>query len=76
MGRSEEPEGWFERERAALLLRLVAIERLGFYDAEVWLRAWEAKAEELGRPRAATDFWIEGERWIDGELAAERRKAH
>jgi hypothetical protein len=72
----EEPEGSPERERAMLLLRIVDVERIGFYDAERWLRAWEAKAAGIGRSPDSESYWVEGRRWIEGELAAERRTAN
>lgn len=53
--------------------RLVDEERLGLIDAENWLRTWEAKADAIGRPQDTDDFWVEGWRWITGELAFERR---
>lgn len=58
-----------------LLLRLVDVARVGFYDAERWVRAWEAKAAEIGRTLDSKEYWIEGQRWIEGELAVERRTA-
>lgn len=74
VGRRNESEESYEHARAVLLLRLVDQERLGFYDAELWLRAWEAKAQELGRPRASEGYWTEGWRWINGERAAKYRR--
>ncbi|MEX1263194.1 MAG: hypothetical protein WEE66_04535 [Actinomycetota bacterium] len=74
MGRRKEPDESSQHARAVLLLRLVDQERLGFYDAELWLRAWEAKAEAIGRRRASEGYWDEGWRWISGELAAKRRQ--
>ena len=71
VGREDEPH---ERERAALLLHLIDVERVDLYDAEQWLRSWEAKADELGRPRGSHDFWTEGLRWIVGERNAKVRR--
>jgi hypothetical protein len=63
----------YELERAGIFNRLVDEERIGLIDAENWLRAWDAKAESIGRPRESHDFWVEGWRWITGELAFQRR---
>jgi hypothetical protein len=68
------PERVYQIERAQLFNRLVDEQRVNLLDAERWLRRWEAKAEEIGRPRASLGFWDEGRRWIYGELSAKRRK--
>jgi hypothetical protein len=65
----------YEIQRAGIFNRLVDEERIGLIDAEDWLRTWEAKAESIGRPQESQDFWVEGWRWITGELAAKRREA-
>ena len=65
----------YQVQRTGIFSRLVHDERLGLLEAERWLRAWEAKAEHLGRPRISEGFWDEGWRWIVGELAGEVRQA-
>ena len=65
----------YELERAGIFNRLVDEEQLGLIDAEDWLRTWEAKAESIGRPQETHDFWVEGWRWITGELGFQRRNA-
>ena len=62
----------YELERAEVFNRLVHGARVGLFDAEQRLRAWESKAEELGRQRTSEDFWAEGHRWILGEIALGR----
>jgi hypothetical protein len=62
----------YEVVRASVFNRLVDEERIGLMDAENWLRAWEAKADEIGRPRGADGYWDEGLRWIIGERGVER----
>jgi hypothetical protein len=59
--------------RGNVFNRLVHEERVGLLDAEHLLRAWEEKADEIGRRRESHDFWFEGLRWILGELALRRR---
>jgi hypothetical protein len=61
-----------ELERAGIFNRLDEA-RIGLLDAEHWLRSWEAKAVELGRPAESPGYWDEGWRWINGELAIRRR---
>ena len=61
-------------QRTGIFTRLVHEQRVGLLDAERWLRAWEGKAEDLGRPRISEGFWDEGWRWITGELALEGRQ--
>lgn len=70
-----DPEPGYEAQRAGLFNRLVDEERIGLLDAEYWLRAWEAKTDEIGRPRDSMDYWDEGWRWITGERAASRQPA-
>ena len=74
MGRSG-AESSYELQRADVFRRLVHDERFGLLDAEHWLRAWEAKAEEIGRPRDSTGYWEEAWRWIMGQRALERDNA-
>ena len=70
-----DPARSYEAVRAGLFNRLVDQERIGLLDAEYWLRAWEAKADDIGRPRDSADYWDEGWRWISGERAASRKAA-
>ena len=72
-GHPERPD---EALRAGIFNRLVDEEHVGLLDAEYWLRAWEAKADEIGRPRSSQGFWDEGWRWIIGERALERRNTN
>jgi hypothetical protein len=64
----------YDLERAGVFDRLVDEHRVTLLDAELWLRRWEAKADDIGRPRTSRDFWLQGWQWINGELAAEHRK--
>ena len=73
MGREQAGRRGYEILGAGIFNRLVDEERLGLIDAENWLRTWEAKADSIGRPQDTDDFWVEGWRWITGELAFERR---
>ena len=76
MGGLGDPERSYEAERAGLFNRLVDEERVGLLDAEYWLRAWEAKADEIGRPRGSQGYWEEAWRWISGERAAKRQETN
>jgi hypothetical protein len=76
MNRRGDAEPGYEVERAGVFNRLVDLERVGLMDAENWLRAWEARAEEIGRPRGDQGFWDEGWRWITEELAVQRRTSN
>ena len=76
MSRRGDAEPSYEVLRAGIFNRLVDEERIGFLDAEYWLRAWKAKAEEIGRARGSDGYWDEGLRWIIGERGAERRSAN
>ena len=69
------PERIYQVERTGIFRRLVHEHRVGLLEAEGWLRAWEDKAEHLGRPRTSEGFWDEGWRWISGELALKDRHA-
>lgn len=62
--------------RAGIFNRLVDEEHVGLLDAEYWLRAWEAKAEDIGRPRGSHGYWDEGWRWINGERALKRHHSN
>jgi hypothetical protein len=66
----------YQVRRMEVFARLVSDHRLRLLDAEHWVRAWEAKAEDLGRPRTSEDFWQEGWRWIVGEMALDRPESH
>jgi hypothetical protein len=70
-GRAQESS--YEVLRVGVFNRLVREERVSLLDAEHLLRAWETKAEEIGRRRESHDFWFEGYRWILGELRLRRR---
>lgn len=39
--------------------------------AERWCDAWEREAALEGRPRSG-EFWQDGRRWIDAQIAARR----
>jgi hypothetical protein len=39
--------------------------------AERWCEAWEREAAAEGRARSG-EFWQDGRRWIDGQIAARR----
>ena len=39
--------------------------------AEQWCDAWEREAALQGRARSG-EFWVDGQRWIDAQLAARR----
>ena len=71
-----DPELSYDLLRAGIFNRLVDEEHVGLLDAEYWLRAWEAKAEDIGRPRTSQGYWDEGWRWINGERARERHKSN
>ena len=71
--RRDDPEPSYEGQRAGIFNRLVDEQRVGLMNAENWLRAWEARAEEIGFPRGVQGFWAEGWGWIVRELALERR---
>jgi len=71
-----DPERGYEAQRAGLFNRLVDEEHIGLLDAEYWLRAWEAKTDEIGRPRTSQGYWDEAWRWIAGERAAKRGNSH
>ena len=66
-----DPERIYQAQRAGLFMRLVTAERLGSFDAEQWLAAWEREAEATGRERGSQGFWDEGWRWI-----GENRRKH
>ena len=70
------PERTYQVQRMEIFAMLVSQHHLRLLDAEHWVREWETKAEELGRPRTSQDFWEEGWRWIVGELALERRESN
>jgi hypothetical protein len=72
MNRRGDTEPSYEGLRAGIFNRLVDQERVGLMDAETWLRAWEAKADEIGWPRGSYGFWEEGWRWIIEEREAQR----
>jgi hypothetical protein len=72
MNRRGEAEPTYEGLRAGIFNRLVDEERVGLMDAENWLRAWEAEAEEIGWPRGSQSFWDDGWRWIIEERALQR----
>jgi hypothetical protein len=72
-GGAREPT--YEVLRVGVFKRLVREERVSLLDAEQLLRAWESKAEEIGRRRESHDFWFEGYRWILGELRLRRRES-
>ena len=76
MGGRGTPEPSHEAQRAELFNRLVDEEHVGLLDAEYWLRAWEAKTDEIGRPRGSQGYWDEGLRWIIGERAAKRQHSN
>lgn len=62
--------------RMGLFERLVRVDRVPLLDAEHWIREWEAKAEDIGRPRDSDGYWAEAHRWITGERAARRPEPH
>jgi hypothetical protein len=55
-----------------LFQRLVREERVPLLDAEHWIQAWEAKADDGGLPSDSESHWDEAWRWIIDERAARR----
>ena len=70
-----ESERTYQVQRMEIFHMLVSQQHVRLLDAEHWVRAWESKAEELGRPTASQGFWDEGWRWIVGELTVQRRNS-
>ena len=64
MPRRGEPERIYLAQRAGIFARLRDAERLGAFDVEQWIAAWEREAEATGIIPGSQGFWDAGWLWI------------